>query len=624
LSDDDLIGKAMMTEVTKIAVSTGADRADAGDRQASDTLALSRRGLLGLGAGAAAAVGLGKAASVEAAPAAISAPAVQSAPAKRKLNVLFVFSDQERYRAKWPEGISLPGHEKLQRKGVTFHSHYCPATMCTSSRSVLMTGLTTPNNGMFENCDVPWIKGLKPGVQTVGHMLRKAGYYTAYKGKWHLNKEFDSKDPDRLFTSEMDKLGFSDFYGPGDIIGHTLGGYQFDHLISGSAVTWLRRNGRPLSDDGKPWCLFVSLVNPHDIMYFNTDLPGQDVQENHNLMMHAARKPAHPIYNATWNEPLPGNLYEPLDAPGRPKAHGEFMKAWNHVLGAVPPEDDRWRRFSDYYINCCRSVDQQVARIFQELEDLGLAEDTIIIYTTDHGEMAGSHGLRGKGPFAYEETLHLPFYMVHPDVKGGQDCRALTSHIDVAPTLLSLAGVAPGAVEELAGGTKLPGKDLSGLLTDPGAAGKHAVRDSVLFTYSGLALNDAEIIERNAKAKAAGKNTLVELARQRYAPDLKKRGSLRTVFDGRYKYTRYFAPIEHNTPTTLEQIYKFNDVELFDLEKDPGENINLGRDNVANKDLILAMNAKLNKIIADEIGVDDGRELPNIPLIDWAVDRVDM
>jgi arylsulfatase A-like enzyme len=614
----------MMTELTKTAVSTGADRADAGDRQTSDTLALSRRGLLGLGAGAAAAVGLGKAASVEAAPAAISAPAIQSAPAKRKLNVLFVFSDQERYRAKWPEGISLPGHEKLKSKGVNFHAHYCPATMCTSSRSVLMTGLTTPNNGMFENCDVPWIKGLKPGVQTVGHMLRKAGYYTAYKGKWHLNKEFDSKDPDRLFTSEMDKLGFSDFYGPGDIIGHTLGGYQFDHLISGSAVTWLRRNGRPLSDDGKPWCLFVSLVNPHDIMYFNTDLPGQDVQENHNLMMHAARMPNHPLYKATWNDPLPGNLYEPLDAPGRPKAHGEFMKAWNYVLGAVPPEDDRWRRFSDYYINCCRSVDQQVARIIQELEDLGLADDTIIIYTTDHGEMAGSHGLRGKGPFAYEETLHLPFYMVHPDVKGGQDCRALTSHIDVAPTLLSFAGVAPGEVEELAGGSKLPGKDLSGLLTAPDAAGKHAVRDSILFTYSGLALNDAETIERNANARAAGKNVFVELARQRFLPDLKKRGSLRTVFDGRYKYTRYFAPIEHNIPTTLEQIYKFNDVELFDLEKDPGENVNLGRDNVANKDLILAMNAKLNKIIADEIGVDDGRELPNIPLIDWAVDRVDM
>lgn len=603
-------------------VASGAVSVQAEDTKA-DPLALSRRGLFGLGA-AAAAAGLAGVKTADAAPAAMPAPAVQSAPAKRKLNVLFVFSDQERYRAKWPEGLTLPGHGKLQEKGVSFHAHYCPATMCTSSRSVIMTGLTTPNNGMFENSDVPWIKGLPPNVQTIGHMMRKAGYYSAYKGKWHLSREFNKADPDRMFTSEMDKLGFSDFYGPGDIIGHTLGGYEFDHLISGSAVTWLRRNGRPLSDDGKPWCLFVSLVNPHDIMYYNTDLPGQNVQDNSNLMMHAARKPPHPHYNATWNEPLPADLYEPLDAPGRPKAHGEFMKAWGHVLGAIPPEDDRWRRFADYYINCIRSVDMQVARILQELEDLGLADDTIILYTSDHGEMAGAHGLRGKGPFAYEQTIHLPLYMVHPDVKGGQNCQALTSHIDFVPTILSMAGVAPGAVEDLAGGMKLPGKDLTGLLTNPGAAGKHAARDSVLFTYSGLALNDAEIIERNAQAKAAGKNTLVELARQRYVPNLKKRGSLRTVFDGRYKYSRYFAPVEHNTPTTLEQIYKFNDVELFDLEKDPGENNNLGRDSAANKDLILAMNAKLNKIIEQEIGVDDGRELPNIPLVNWAIDRVDM
>lgn len=593
---------------------------DALETALAEAPALSRRGLLGLGIGAAAAsTTLGRTAMAQGTP----APAKAMPPAARKLNVLFVFSDQERYRKTWPTGLSMPGQERMMRSGTTFHSHYCPATMCTSSRSVVMTGLTTPNNGMFENCDVPWIKGLRPNVSTIGHMLRKAGYYTAYKGKWHLTKAFDTEDPDRLFTTEMDKLGFSDYHGPGDIIGHTLGGYQFDHLISGSAVTWLRRNGRPLSDSGKPWCLFVSLVNPHDVMYFNADAPGEEKQDTGVLMMHAARAPNHPVYKATWDEPVPANLTEPFDTPGRPKAHGEFMKAWGYVLGDIPPDPARWRRFIDYYINCTRSVDAQLARILAELDDLGLADDTIIIYTTDHGEAAGAHGMRGKGPFAYEEVTHLPFYMVHPDVKGGQDCKALTSHIDFVPTLLSMAGVPAGRMAELAG-NELPGKDLSGLMTNPGAAGIHAARDSILFTYSGLALNDATIIERNAQAKAAGKNVFIELAKQRYLPDLKKRGSLRTVFDGRYKFSRYFAPIEHNTPETIDQLYKFNDVELFDLEKDPAEMVNLSKDKAVNAELTMAMNAKLNKIIAAEIGVDDGRELPNIPTVDWAIDRIDM
>ena len=79
-------------------------------------------------------------------------------------------------------------------------------------------------------------------------MLRKAGYYAAYKGKWHLAREFDTEEGDRLFTKEMDAYGFSNYASPGDLIAHTLGGYEFDHLIASSAITWLRRVGRPLSD----------------------------------------------------------------------------------------------------------------------------------------------------------------------------------------------------------------------------------------------------------------------------------------------------------------------------------------------------------------------------------------
>jgi arylsulfatase A-like enzyme len=535
-------------------------------------------------------------------------------------NILFIFTDQERYRLNGPAGLSLPGHEQLQKSGVTFHNHYCPAVTCTSSRSVLLTGLQTPDNRMFENCEMPWIGALSPNIPTIGHMLRKAGYYTAYKGKWHLDKKFNQEYPQRLLTKEMEQYGFADFYSAGDVVGHTLGGYQFDHLIAGSAVTWLRRIARPLSDEKKPWCLFVSLVNPHDIMYFNTDLPGQRVQDTGHLFMHAAPAPNNKFFRASWDMPLPKSLSQPMDAGGRPQAHGEYLKIWNYVLGHIPAEEDRWRRFNNFYINSLRSVDEQLATILKELDALELADRTVVIFTSDHGEMAGSHGLRDKGPFAYEESIHLPFYLVHPDVKGGRDCKSLTAHIDVAPTLLAITGVDAATRSEFAN-RELPGKDLTPLFTNPGGMDLHAARDAILFTYSGLATVDSGIWKVAADAKSAGTSPVAAVIKKRYVPDLKKRGNLRTAFDGRYKFTRYFSPLDHNKPKTMEELYKWNDVELFDVEADPDEMANLASDQGQNTDVIQNMMVKLDAVIKTEIGIDDGRELPDIPRITWTIDR---
>ncbi|MBL8675739.1 MAG: sulfatase-like hydrolase/transferase [Rhodospirillales bacterium] len=538
-------------------------------------------------------------------------------------NIVFVFTDQERHFPKWPTGLSLPGHERLMRSGTTFTSHYCPATMCTSSRSVLISGLQTPDNGMFENLDVPWMRDLPVKNPTVGHMLRKAGYYTVYKGKWHLSRAFHTEKIENLLTAEMEKYGFADCFSPGDVIGHTLGGYSFDHLTTASAINWLRTKGRPMADEGKPWCMYMSLVNPHDIMYFNTDRPDQRVQDNGRLLSHAARAPAHQLYAATWDLPVAPTLKEPLDAPGRPGAHREFDRIWDHVLGNIPLEEERWRRFNDYYVNCIRAVDQQIADLQRELDALNLSQRTIIVFTSDHGEMAGAHGLRGKGPFAYEEELHLPMHIVHPDVAGGQTCASLTSHIDLVPTILSMAGLKPERAAEVAG-RKLPGKDLAPLLSRPGAQGKHAAREAALFTYSGLGTNDAGAFEFALKAMAAGKNAMEEAKRTGFKPDLKKRGTVRSAFDGRYRFTRYFAPVERNRPTTIDELFRHNDVELFDHQTDPGETRNLALDRAANAGAIMAMNAKLEAVIKDEIGVDDGREMPDIPNITWGIGKIDL
>ena len=541
---------------------------------------------------------------------------------EKRPNILFVFTDQERFFAKLPGNFAFPAHDRLAKTGISLQAHHISATMCTSSRSVMMTGLQTADTGMFDNTDAPYVKNMSTKIPTIGHMLRKAGYYTAYKGKWHLSRDFEKPACGDQSEKQMEDYGFSDFSSTGDKAAHTLGGYRNDAMTAASTISWLRAKGRELSDAGTPWSLTVSLVNPHDIMYFNADAAGDNEQDNGKLLMHAARAPQGKWYENDWRQPLPANLRQPLSQTGRPAAHAEFDRAWGYCLGRIPLKDANWTRFTNFYLNSMRSVDYHLNSILMELDNLGLAENTVIVFTADHGEAGGHHGLRGKGPFAYREAVHVPFYIVHPDVKGGSVCNALTSHIDIAPTLLSLAGVS-SRVAEIAG-RSLPGKDISGVLTNPKSATVHSVRDKALFTYSCISTNDSEMIRIISEAKAKGENPKIAIVRNRYLPDLKKRGSVRMVFDGRYKLSRYFAPTQRNSPKNLTELFAHNDVELFDLKTDPAENNNLAVNQSANAQLLEAMNTKLESAIREEIGHDDGREMPNFPGLDWSMDQFDL
>src|SRR5512143_887438 len=103
-----------------------------------------------------------------------SAFARRARATERAYNILFVFTDQERFSLPRPPGLSLPGHERLARDGVTFANHTIGAVMCSSSRAILMTGLQTRDNGIFENLNVPWVPNLSTSIPTIGHMLRRA------------------------------------------------------------------------------------------------------------------------------------------------------------------------------------------------------------------------------------------------------------------------------------------------------------------------------------------------------------------------------------------------------------------------------------------------------------------
>jgi arylsulfatase A-like enzyme len=539
-----------------------------------------------------------------------------ASPPPGHYNVLFILTDQERYfrAGELPPDYSLPAHERLARRGVSFENHQINSAVCTSSRSVLYTGQHIQHTRMFDNTNFPWISSMSTDIPTIGHMLRQAGYYTAYKGKWHLTKEFETVNelgtPEKIFTKEMDAYGFSDYFGVGDIIAHTQGGYLHDGITSAMGVNWLRGQGVELAAQGKAWFLAVNFVNPHDVMFLNTDRPGEAVQER-NILGHIERPQSHPLYKKQWGQDLPATYGQALNAPGRPTAHAEYLRSHDALVGHVANEDWRWQLRHDYYLNCLRDADRNILPLLDELEGLGLAGNTIIVLTADHGDLDGAHRLHSKGATAYREQNNVPLIVVHPAYPGGTCCKAVTSHIDIAPTLVGLTGAS--AEKKAAITRQLQGKDFSDLLIAPERATAVQVRDGALFCYNMFAYIDGAFVEKAVATvrQPDGKAKLIQAAKDgTMVPDLSKRGAIRAMFDGRYRFVRYFSPRQHNTPGSLEALFHMNDVELFDVEADPLERNNLAVQRDKYAELIEAMNQKLNKLVAREVGEDVGQMLP--------------
>jgi arylsulfatase A-like enzyme len=532
-------------------------------------------------------------------------------------NILFILTDQERYfrPGELPKDYRLPAHEHLTKRGIFFENHHINSCVCTPSRSVLYTGQHIQQTKMFDNTNFPWISSMSTDLHTIGDMLREAGYYTAYKGKWHLTKEFETVNelgsPTKIFTKEMEAYGFSDYIGVGDIIAHEQGGYRHDGIISAMGVSWLRSRGMDLAATGTPWFLAVNFVNPHDIMFINTDRPSERVQAR-NILGHIMPELANPLYGKQWAFDLPTTYTQRIDAPGRPRAHADYLKSHDALVGNIPNEDWRWRRRHNYYLNCLRDVDRNITPLLDELEALGLASKTIIVLTSDHGDLDGAHRLHSKGATSYREQNNVPLILVHPAHPGGKRCRAVTSHLDIAPTLVSLTNASPDKKAAIM--KSLPGKDFSSLFAAPEKAGHAAIRDGMLYCYNMFAYIDGDFLQRVVAVlqQPDGKAKLKEAVKAgAMRPDLTKRGAIRSIFDGRYQFTRYFSPKQHNRPTSLKEVFKLNDVELFDLQTDPHELNNLAMDGKKSGDLLEAMNAKLNVLLDAEVGEDVGQMLPS-------------
>ena len=198
----------------------------------------------------------------------------------------------------------------------------------------------------------------------------------------------------------------------------------------------------------------------------------------------------------------------------------------------------------------------------------------------------------------------------HPAFPGGKECKAITSQLDLAPTIIGLTGKDAAAREKAAAGLK--GQDFSMLLGSPEQAGVHACRAAALYNFDMLSFQDrvwaAMVIDTKKFGEITPEKQMAEL--QKHPPDFFNRTAIRSIWDGRYRFSRYFSPVRFNAPKSLEELLKDNDLEVYDRQEDPDEVNNLALDMKKNGDLIMALSDLTNKTISTEVGIDDGSFLP--------------
>ena len=526
----------------------------------------------------------------------------------KRPNILILCMDQWQTHMRLPEAVRLPALERLEARGVTFSRQYCTVPICTPSRASMWTGVHAKQTGLWDNTNFAWIHELSQDIPTIGHMLREEGYYTAFKGKWHLSEVPRREDA-------LERYGFADYQQWGEMFGTPLQGEQLDGAAAFETVDWLEHKAPKLD---QPWLLVCSLVNPHDVMYLQTD----PIEAPHpNGAMVGKLTPMQQIgwFEQQWDVELPANFADDyrFQPPGVPAYKETIAKHYGRL-----PDDrtDLWLKRRNYLINAMRLVDAEFVKVLDALDRQNLWQDTIVIFTGDHGEMNAAHRMTQKGAITFDEAAIVNLTVCVPGGPQGQRTAAVGSHLDLVPTLLEFAGLS--ADEICARYPHLKGRSLKAAILDPKGDGprgsERAPGDGALFCWDGLHMLDHEwavtgalhelidLGDSNLGDFAQRQAKMKEVGRVYGAPDFRLRTFYRAAFDGRNKLVRWFSPEEYGNPSTLHDLYAHSDVGLYDLEKDPGELENLGHPEHPGYDpaLVGRMLAKLHALVEHEIGED--------------------
>jgi arylsulfatase A-like enzyme len=400
----------------------------------------------------------------------------------RRPNILVIMVDELR-APRWfgpgAEGTELPPNiASIARSGVSFARHYTASNDCTPARATLLTGLHTHQTG----CMITGASTLEPGFPTWGTMLREHGYATYWYGKWHLTHA-DRRWNQRTGPPALDRYGFDGgtFPSPNGAPGQ---GWRVDPKIAAQFDDWYAQ----AAGDG-PWCTTVSFVNPHDIAWW---------WRWSRVSHHEASAPSTVFA-------LPPNFETPeqLNARRKPSLQQSLQQTAAQSFGEVPFSgpgfEAAWLPFLDLYVKLQLEVDRHIGRVLQTLARRPeVAANTIVVFTSDHGEYGASHGLRGKGAGMYEEAIRVPLIISDPTGKlGGEPNtvrRQLTSSVDFAPLLLSIASGSQAWRLDPRYAHLASRADIAAMVRDPAAPGRryalHAT-DEVLTEFA-LLPHDAQ------------------------------------------------------------------------------------------------------------------------------------
>ncbi len=523
-------------------------------------------------------------------------------------NLLVLCMDQWQAHMCVPEAVRFPAMERLEARGVSFDRQYCTVPICTPSRATMWTGVHAKDTGLWDNTNFAWIDELSEDVPTIGHLLREQGYYTAFKGKWHLSEVERSHDA-------LERYGFADYQAWGEMFGAPLQGQQLDGTAVFETVDWLEHRAPQLD---RPWLLVCSLINPHDIMFYQSD----PVETPHpNGAMAGLQTPEQRLswFEPEWDLELPDNFGD--DYARQPYGVRHYKEQIDLNYGRVPDDrPDLWLKRRNYLVNCMRLVDAEFNRILNALDRLGLWEDTVVVFTGDHGEMNGAHRMTQKGPIPFDEAALVNLTVCAPGGPKGRRTAAVGSHLDLAPTLLDFAGMNEEEVRNRY--PHLKGRSLRPVVLDPASDGPRgsadAPGDGALICWDGLhsldkdwaisgALQDLTDMGVAPSGPPDRQEDRLRAAGEQYgAPDFSRRTFFRTVVDGRHKLVRWFSPDAYGNPATLDDLYATGDVALYDLDADPGELENLAHPEhpAHDPETVERMLAKLHALIKREIGED--------------------
>jgi arylsulfatase A-like enzyme len=376
-------------------------------------------------------------------------------------NILVVMVDQMRLPA-WLTNLgpnqslaaTIPNITGLQNSAYNFGEYFVAATMCTPSRATLLTGLYAPQTGVYVNGDggVGVGPSLNPAFPTWGEAV--ATLSPAYKGnvwwfgKWHLSQNLNSAPLAPYgFNTRLIPGGPSAPYNyspDGQRNEGTDGGitdgesWSSDAMIANDFIGWLQGQAPTVGAPGTPWCATVSLLNPHDIAWApdwleNSPFPPQGIPVPPLYFSPPSGSLTPPNFYA--GTPNPWNQENLATVPNKPGLQYAYQQQLNAEVGTVSD----WKLFLNQYFWLQNLVDQQVGRVLAALNSSPFASNTIIIFTCDHGEYAGSHGLHGKGFAAYDESLRVPFSVQFPGQAGAIAMNQMCSAVDFFGFICDLA-----------------------------------------------------------------------------------------------------------------------------------------------------------------------------------------